>query len=249
MTKFLVLPATIFLALLCVQTARAELQDQGLNSIMDIIDKAIAEITAKPAEDGAEVDPAKQQNAISTVINLSRTLGTLSFSRLQCGEAGVLAEFTSRVQLMPEESRDPMRDAFQEGFDKSKGEAPLLSQDECERLTASRKRREAEADADANVKETGDKAAAEKESAKKVAEETPAEDPKFRFLRIAELSGQLAFRRRICEGEKVFNRDYNEYLQSVPEEYREEAKTSYWKGYRHGKILNKDFTRDQCPQA
>ncbi|MGD2173377.1 MAG: hypothetical protein PVF80_14795, partial [Gammaproteobacteria bacterium] len=89
----------------------------------------------------------------------------------------------------------------------------------------------------------------EKESAKKVAEETPAEDPKFRFLRIAELSGQLAFRRRICEGEKVFNRDYNEYLQSVPEEYREEAKTSYWKGYRHGKILNKDFTRDQCPQA
>jgi hypothetical protein len=68
-------------------------------------------------------------------------------------------------------------------------------------------------------------------------------------LRIAELSGQLAFRRRVCEGEKVFNRDYNEYLESIPEAYREEAKAAYWKGYTHGKRLNENFTREQCPQA
>ena len=246
MMKSLLLPATILLALLCAQVARAELQDQGLNSIMDIIDKAIAEINAKPAEDGAEVDPAKRENAISTVVNLSRTLGTLSFSRLQCGEAGVLAEFTSRVQLMPEESRDPMRDAFQEGFDKSKEETPLLSQDECERLTASRNRREAEAEANVKAEE---KSAAEQKPAEEAVSQNAPEDPKFRFMRIAELSGQLAFRRRICEGEKVFNRDYNEYLESVPEEYRDEVKASYWKGYKHGKILNKNFTREQCPQA
>ena len=245
--KSLVLPATILLALFCAQAARAEMQDQGLNSIMEIIDKAIAEITAKPAEDGAEVDPAKIETATATVVNLSRTLGTLSFSRLQCGEAGVLAEFTSRVQLMPEESRDPMRDAFQEGFDKSKEETPLLSQDECERLTASRKRREAEAEA--NVKAAEEKSAAEKKPAEKAADKTAPEDPKFRYLRIAELSGQLAFRRRICEGEKVFNRDYNEYLESIPEEFRDEVKASYWKGYKHGKRLNKNFTREQCPQA
>jgi predicted secreted protein len=247
MMKSLLLPATILLALLCVQTARAEMQDQGLNSIMEIIDKAIAEITAKPADDGAEVDPAKLETATATVVNLSRTLGTLSFSRLQCGEAGVLAEFTSRVQLMPEESRDPMRDAFQEGFDKSKEETPLLSQDECERLTASRNRREAQAEA--NVKAAEEKSAARQEPAEEVVEKSAPEDPNFRFMRIAELSGQLAFRRRICDGEKVFNRDYNEYLESIPEEYREQAKASYWKGYKHGKILNKNFTRAQCPQA
>ena len=43
---------------------------------------------------------------------------------------------------MPEVSRDPMRDAFQEGFDKSKEETPLLSEDECQRLTRSRQRSE-----------------------------------------------------------------------------------------------------------
>ena len=244
--KSLVFAATILLALACFQGVRAEMQDQGLNSIMSIIDKAIAEITAEPA-DGAEVDPKKLENATATVVNLSRTLGTLSYSRLQCGEAGVLAEFTSRVQLMPEESRDAMRDAFQEGFDKSKEEAPLLSQDECERLTASRNRREAQAEA--NVKADEDKSAAGQKPAVETAEAEAPEDPKFRYLRIAELSGQLAFRRRICEGEKVFNRDYNEYLESVPEEFRDDVKASYWKGYKHGKILNKNFTREQCPQA
>jgi predicted secreted protein len=180
------------------------------------------------------------------VVSLSRTLGTLSYSRLQCGEAGVLSEFTSRVQLMPEASRDPMRDAFQEGFDKSKEETPLLSQDECQRLTASRKRREVETDA--NVK-TEPKTAESETETREVAGKPATEDPKFRHLRIAELSGQLAFRRRVCEGEKVFNRDYNEYLESIPEAYREEVKAAYWKGYTHGKRLNKNFTREQCPQA
>ena len=106
---------------------QAELQDQGLKSIMDIIDKAIGELAEQAA---AESDPAALEgaltNATSTVVNLSRTLGNLSYSRLQCGQAEVLSEFTQRVQLMPEQSRDPMRDAFQEGFDKSKDETPLL---------------------------------------------------------------------------------------------------------------------------
>lgn len=247
MMKSIILPVTILLVLLCSQGVRAELQDQGLNSIMVIIDKAIAELTEQPPDDGSEIDPAKLETATTTVVNLSRTLGTLSFSRLQCGEAGVLAEFTSRVQLMPEESRDPMRDAFQEGFDKSKEETPLLSQDECNRLTASRKRREAEAEA--NVKEAEGKAAAENQKTKEVAEKPEPEDPRFRHLRIAELSGQLAFRRRVCDGEKVFNRDYNEYLESIPEAYREDVKEAYWKGYTHGKRVNKNFTRAQCPQA
>jgi len=256
-TKFL-LPLILLLTL--VPAARAELLDQGLNSIMEIIDRAIAELNQKAPEDGEgetgdkaaeggeKPDPGALENATSTVVNLSRTLGTLSFSRLQCGEAGVLAEFTSRVQKMPEESRDAMRDAFQEGFDKSKQDSPLLSQDECERLTASRQRREAAAEA--NVKEVEDKKkqAAAKKAEPEVATNAP-EDPKFRQLRIAELSGQLAYRRRICDGEKVFNRDYNEYLESIPEEYRDEAKAAYWKGYKHGKILNKNFDRSQCPQA
>ena len=222
-------------------TARAELLDQGLNSIMVIIDKAIEELSQQAPEEGAEVDAAALENATSTIVNLSRTLGTLSYSRLQCGEAGVLAEFTQRVQLMPEESRDPMRDAFQEGFDKSKEETPLLSTDECERLTRSRIRSEEPTDAnvvadDANVKP----------EVEEVKEELPPEDPKFRHLRIAELTGQLAYKRKFCEDEQVFNRDYNEYLQSIPEDYREEVKSAYWKGYKHGKRLNKNFTRAQC---
>jgi predicted secreted protein len=222
-------------------TARAELLDQGLNSIMVIIDKAIEELSQQAPEEGAEVDAAALENATSTIVNLSRTLGTLSYSRLQCGEAGVLAEFTQRVQLMPEESRDPMRDAFQEGFDKSKEETPLLSTDECERLTRSRIR--SEEPTDANVVADDAKVKPEVEEVK---EELPPEDPKFRHLRIAELTGQLAYKRKFCEDEQVFNRDYNEYLQSIPEDYREEVKSAYWKGYKHGKRLNKNFTRAQC---
>jgi len=237
------------LLLLLAPGARAELLDQGLNSIMEIIDRAIVELTEKApegAEEDAAAEAAKRENATTTVVNLSRTLGTLSFSRLQCGEAGVLAEFTSRVQQMPEESRDAMRDAFQEGFDKSKEDSPLLSQDECDRLTASRQRREA--DAAANVKTVKENAAAAEQARPEVVEDAP-EDPRFRHLRIAELSGQLAYRRRVCEGEKVFNRDYNEYLESIPEEYRDEVKEAYWKGYKHGQRLNKNFKREQCPRA
>jgi predicted secreted protein len=226
---------------------QAELQDQGLKSIMDIIDKAIGELAEQAA---AESDPVALEsaltNATATVVNLSRTLGNLSYSRLQCGQAEVLSEFTQRVQLMPEQSRDPMRDAFQEGFDKSKDETPLLSEDECERLTRSRVRTETVDDT--NVVEDKSKSST---TAKKAVDEEPEEvispeDPKFRHLRVAELSGQLAFKKRFCEDEKVFNRDYNEYLESVPEDYREEVKAIYWKGYKHGQRMNKNLSQEQC---
>lgn len=243
MKSLKLLLALFFLSALSF-TGRAELLDQGLNSIMEIIDKAIVELNQQAPEDGSEIDPEVLKNATGTVVNLSRTLGTLSYSRLQCGEAGVLSEFTQRVQQMPDESRDPMRDAFQEGFDKSKEDTPLLSADECERLTRSRNRSEIETEA--NV--IDDKTKSETVTAP-VEEEVvvlPPEDPKFRHLRIAELSGQLAYRRKFCQDEKVFNRDYNEYLESIPEEYREDVKTAYWKGYKHGKRLNKNFTRQQC---
>lgn len=242
--KFLkLLFALIILSSLSLNS-RAELQDQGLSSIMDIIDKAIAELTQQAPEDGAEIDPAVLENATNTVVNLSRTLGTLSYSRLQCGQANVLAEFTQRVQLMPESSRDPMRDSFQEGFDKSKEETPLLSQDECERLTRSRVRSEEIVDANVAEDKNASKVA-ETEEVEEVEELSP-EDPKFRHLRIAELSGQLAYKRKFCQDEKIFNRDYNEYLESIPEEYRDEIKTAYWKGYKHGKRLNKGLTQDKC---
>ena len=225
-------------------TAPAELKDQGLASIMGIIDQAIANLNEPPADDGTVIDPSVIDNATNTVVNLSRTLGTLSYSRLQCGEAGVLAEFTQRVQLMPDESRDRMRDAFQEGFDKSKEETALLSQDECERLTRSRIRGEKEVEA--NVSEEAAKAADVDVATEIEEEELAPEDPKFRHLRIAEITGQLAYRRKFCQDEKVFNRDYNEYLESIPEDYRDEVKTAYWKGYKHGKRLNKNLSSDQC---
>ena len=137
-------------------SSHAELQDQGLNSILQIIDKAIAEIALQDpdtlAED-AEFDPLLIETATVTIVNLSRTLGTLSYSRLQCGEAEVLAEFTQRVQKMPEQSRNLMRDAFQEGFDKSKFDTALLSDDECKRLTQSRSRVESEVEALVDVGE------------------------------------------------------------------------------------------------
>ena len=227
--------------------ARAELQDQGLKSIMDIIDKAIGELGQQTVDGG---DPAALEgvleNATSTVVNLSRTLGTLSYSRLQCGQAEVLSEFTQRVQLMPEASRDPMRDAFQEGFDKSKDETPLLSTDECERLTRSRIRTEAVDEANVAPDKANAAADANKQAVEQVKEVLPVEDPKFRYLRIAELSGQLAFKSRLCRDEKVFNRDYNEYLESIPEEYREEAKAAYWKGFKHGKRMNQNLTPEKC---
>jgi len=242
--KSLKILLTVFFLFALSSAARAELLDQGLNSIMEIIDKAIAELEQQKPEDGSDIDPAILENATNTVVNLSRTLGTLSYSRLQCGEASVLAEFTQRVQLMPDESRNAMRDAFQEGFDKSKEDTPLLSQDECERLTRSRQR--AETATEANVVEDPNDKKAEPVVEEEIVEELPEEDPKFRHLRIAELAGQLAYKRKFCLDEKVFNRDYNEYLESVPEEYREEVKNAYWKGYKHGQRLNKNLTKANC---
>jgi hypothetical protein len=129
---------------------------------------------------------------------------------------------------MPDATRDPMRDAFQEGFDKSKEETPILSQDECERLTRSRKRSETEDDANVNAKKS--EAEGAESDLEEVEEVLPPEDPKFRHLRVAELTGQLAYKHKFCEDETVFNRDYNEYLESIPEEYREEVETAYWRG-------------------
>jgi len=246
--KFIKLLFVLLSLLSLASGVRAELKDQGLSSIMDIIDKAIVELNLQASEGNTDIDPAELENAIknasSTVISLSRTLGTLSYSRLQCGQADVLSEFTQRVQLMPDDSRDPMRDAFQEGFDKSKEETPLLSEDECQRLTRSRAR--TETTEQANVQQEKPTAGAAEPEVEEVVEELAAEDPKFRHLRVAELSGQLAYKKRFCADEKVFNRDYNEYLETIPEEYREEVKTAYWKGYKHGKRLNKNLTQDNC---
>ncbi len=246
--KFLKLLFVLLTLLGLASGASAELRDQGLSSIMEIIDKAITELSLPADESNSDIDPAELEkllaNASSTVISLSRTLGTLSYSRLQCGQADVLSEFTRRVQLMPDESRDPMRDAFQEGFDRSKDETPLLSEDECQRLTRSRARSETTEQGD--VQQEKSPATVDEPVDEEVVEELPDEDPKFRHMRVAELSGQLAYKRRFCADEKVFNRDYNEYLESIPEEYREEVKSAYWKGYKHGKRLNKNMTQDKC---
>jgi len=222
-------------------SSHAELQDQGLNSIMQIIDKAIEQIGIKLNEEGdAEANSAALDSATATIVNLSKTLGSLSYSRLQCGEADVLSEFTQRVLEMPEASRDAMRNAFQEGFDKSKKGTELLSEDECKRLTESRLR--AEIVDETNIVE--EQAPEVKQEEAK--QELPPEEPKLKHLRIAELSGQLAYKRKICEGDDVFTRDYNAFMETVPEEYQEEVKTIYWKGYKHGKRLNPNLTSDGC---
>lgn len=225
-------------------SSHAQMQDQGLNSVLIIMDKAIAELNkaSEAQEDETEEELAKRQgNAQSTIVNLAKTLGTLSYSRLQCGEADVLAEFTQRVQSVSEEARNSMRDSFQEGFDKSQQDATLLSADECKRLTESRQRDDKVEIANVATEETSKKAKVEE-----VIEEKPEEDPKDGFLRVAELTGQLAYKHKFCDDEKVFNRDFNEYINSVPDEYRAEVKTAYWKGYKHGKRLNKHLTKSQC---
>lgn len=234
----------IYLSFLLPGSALA-LQDQGLSSVMDIIDKAVEAFNSNIDEQqGSDEEKTKaNQTASATVVNLSRTLGKLSYSRLQCGQAEVLAEFTQRVQKMPEDFRDQMRDAFQEGFDKSKAETPLLAEDECERLTQSRTRGDKEVEA--NIKEEKDQNG---RKAGKIVEKEPeaAEDPKFKHLRIAELSGQLAFKRKYCGDNKVITRDFNEVIGRMPENIRDEATKSYWKGYKHGKRLNKGLSADTC---
>lgn len=224
-------------------TSAYALQDQGLSSVMSIIDRAIEEYNTK-VEQTADTDEEQikknQQNATGTVVNLSRTLGKLSYSRLQCGQAEVLAEFTQRVQQLPQDFRDPMRDAFQEGFEQGKKETPLLSEDECARLTESRTR------GDKEVEAKVEGAAETQQKAEPEPEPVEVEDPKLKQLRIAELSGQLAYRRKFCGDKKVVSRDFNEVIAQMPEEYQEEAKVSYWKGYKHGKRLNKGLTKDKC---
>jgi predicted secreted protein len=217
------------------------LEDQGLSSVMSIIDRAIEEYAAVEAPAEGQESPARQ-SASTTIVNLSRTLGKLSYSRLQCGEADVLAEFTQRVQQMPEDYRDPMRDAFQQGFDQSKQETPLLSEDECARLTQSRTRGNREVET--RVKEEEN----QKNKSQKEPEPEPVEteDPSLRHQRIAELSGQLAYRKKFCGDKNVVNRDFNELIGSMPAEYREQAKSTYWKGYKRGKRLNQGLTKDRC---
>lgn len=216
------------------------LQDQGLASVLSIIDKVIEEYAKQIEEEGADIDDIGQQST-SKVISLSRTLGKLSYSRLQCGEADVLAEFTQRVQKLPQDFRDPMRDAFQQGFDQSKDETPLLSEDECQRLTQSRN--VGDRKVEANVNEEGENKASDKKD--EVKEEVPV-DPRLKHMRLAELSGQLAFKRKFCGDNKVVTRDFNEVIGKMPEEYQEEAKDAYWSGYKHGRRLNKGLSKEQC---
>ncbi len=225
-------------------SGKAEIQDQGLNSILMIIDKAIGEMVGY-AENSNEAEEEQSaaglETAIATVVRLSRTLGILSFSRLQCDEADVLGEFTQRLQQMPDQSRDAMRDAFQQGFDKSADETKLLSDDECERLTRSRLRTEKVEEP--NVDQENEAVQVKEQE---VAKEEPDESPKLQYLRIAEISGQLAFKTKICLSNKVFTRDYNDFIEGVPEAFQEEVKEAYWKGYKHGERLNKNLTEDQC---
>jgi len=120
MSKFVF--RVLILPLFLIASPLQALEDQGLSSIMSIIDKAVEEFN-KVGENqqlSEEVRLAKTKSTSTTIVNLARTLGKLSYSRLQCGQADVLAEFTQRVQSMPADFRDPMRDAFQLGFDKSK---------------------------------------------------------------------------------------------------------------------------------
>jgi predicted secreted protein len=234
-----------FFSLISSFSSRAELLDQGLNSIMVIIDRALTEINqvddASSESPDADATPTAKVAANNTIVNLSRTLGSLSYSRLQCGEAEVLAEFTNRVQRMPVEAQDAMRGAFQEGFDNSKNGATLRSEAECKSLTQSRKHV-------AVVEETNvieeDKLNMSEKTVLEV--EKPAYDPKLRHMRIAELTGQLAYKRHFCSDKKVFNRDFNTFIKVVPEEFQADVKRSYWKGFKHGKRLNVNLTSEQC---
>ena len=56
--KFLKLLFMLLALLSLASGARAELQDQGLSSIMDIIDKAIVELNLQAGEGNPDIDPA-----------------------------------------------------------------------------------------------------------------------------------------------------------------------------------------------
>lgn len=237
----------ILIVSLC-SPAQAELNDQGLISIISIIDKAItaANAPADPkAESNSETKTDKQDTkksaglSNSTLVNMARTLGKLSFSRLQCGEASVLGEFTKRVQSSPEAYQNLMRSAFQEGFDKSKNDTKLLSDDECKRLTQSRQIKAVEAEA--NVE-------APKEAAAKKPEKKPEpkEDPALKHLRLAHMVGQLAYKKKLCGDKKIFTSDFNEIIENMPENTQKKAKAAYWKGYKQGRKMNKNLEPSQC---
>ena len=76
--------------------------------------------------------------------------------------------------------------------------------------------------------------------------EQEAEDPNLKYLRIAELSGQLAFKKKFCGDDKVLTRDFNQLIGNMPQAIQEQARDAYWSGYKHGRRLNKDLSRDQC---
>jgi hypothetical protein len=231
--------ALITFCALCLLSfsSHAEMRDQGLNSILRIMDKAIVDI--KVEEDDEDYDAETAENAVVALNRLARMLGTLSYSRLQCEETEVLTEFTLRVLNLPEQNRNPLRDAFQEGLDKGLEESVLLSDDECKRLTASRTREDT---IDKTQVDGEDEAAPVEE----VVEEVDEDEPRRRQLRIAELSGQLAYKTGVCNGKAVFTRDYNAFMETVPEEYQQEVKDSYWVGYQHGRRLNPELTADGC---
>lgn len=222
--------------------AQAELNDQGLNSIISIIDKAIttlsedAEKQPEGDKEKTEKDPVDLSN--STLVNMARTLGKLSFSRLQCGEANVLGEFTKRVQAAPEDYQVLMRVAFQEGFDRSKSETKLLSDDECKRLTESRQLK---------AKVVEDKIKAPKVKEAKVEEKPePKEDPSLKQMRLAHMAGQFAYKKKFCGDNKIVTKDFNEIIAKMPKELQKEGKKKYWKGYQQGKRMNKGLTKDRC---
>lgn len=235
----------LVLSLLLVTPAHAELNDQGLSSIISIIDKAIGNISETKVDDKKTSNDNKDGKAKETdvsnsvLVNMARTLGKLSFSRLQCGEANVLGEFTKRVQSAPEQYQNLMRVAFQEGFDKSKSSTKLLSDDECKRLTESRQLK-------AEVVEDKVKAP-QKEAAEVVEQEPePEEDPALKHMRLAHMAGQFAYKKKFCGDKKIINKDFNEIISNMPKEFQKEGKSSYWKGYKHGKKMNKNLTLDDC---
>jgi len=237
---------TTLLILMLSTSAHSALNDQGLNSIISIIDKAITTLATDknaPAKTDANAK-VKTDEEIATelsnsiLVNMARTLGKLSFSRLQCGEATVLGEFTKRVQAAPEQYQNFMRIAFQEGFDKSKADTKLLSDDECKRLTESRQLK---------AKKVEDKVKAPNKETKTAKKEVQVkEDPFLKQLRLANMAGQLAYKRKFCGDKKIINKDFNDIISKMPKDKQKIGKKTYWKGYQHGKRMNKNLTINNC---
>lgn len=234
---------SIFLIAFLSTATHAELNDQGLNSIISIIDKAIISLKTPPVDGDAKTDDKDSADkeidlSNSVIVNMAKTLGKLSFSRLQCGEANVLGEFTKRVQSAPEAYQNLMRVAFQEGFDKSKSETKLLSDDECKRLTESRQLK---------AKKVDDKVKAPKQKiAKEVIEPEVEEDPALKHMRLAHMAGQFAYKKKFCGDKKIINKDFNDIIANMPKEMQKDGKKSYWKGYNQGKRMNKNLSLERC---